>query len=433
MKLMHKYLRRGCAAAILGATQMAAAQAQLSDTTLRGLSACDASFFRSLQQDSAALAGSVPLATRGDTSWIKVPNRNQAQAGSIEFAAPVRAGGLTLLGYTDEVSDLGSLGLYYSWGFLVAGKVDAVYRQLLPLIHDARRMRADDGAYVRSDVRLPGGPWQAFASASGVAAGRGKVERVFLIEPHGELDGVVRVGCSLQGGVDAALLREARPDIDAGEYPVAPNTAGAFDNAPLPPEVLAVTRAALAAAPVWQPRFKTLQFSRQSITPGKPESDTVVDHELRERDGLVVTSEYYRTFAMQRLQLAGLFQLRAAQKGDVSNSYLATSSLTLPLPANLSPGTQFQTSMTTINVPAKPGERPEQLNTLCEVRDTLAASTISASLQGDATRFVCTWQKSGYVVESALLHDLGVAVQLRTVSTDYGESHYRYLNVKVTR
>lgn len=239
MKLMHKYLRRGCAAAILGATQMAAAQAQLSDTTLRGLSACDASFFRSLHQDSVALASSVPLATRGDTSWIKVPNRYQAKGNSVLFAAPLRAGGLTVLGYTDEASDLGSLGRYYSWGFLMAGKADTVFRLLLPLIHDARRMRADDGAYVRSDVRLPGGPWQAFASASGVAAGRDKVERVFLIEPHEELEGVVRVGCSLQGGVDAALLREARPDIDASEYPAAPNATGAFDNAPLPPQVLA--------------------------------------------------------------------------------------------------------------------------------------------------------------------------------------------------
>lgn len=315
----------------------------------------------------------------------------------------------------------------------MAGKVDAVYRQLQPLIYAARRMRADDGAYVRSDVRLPGGPWQAFASASGVAAGRDKVERVFLIEPHEELQGVVRVGCSLQGRVDAALLREARPDIDAGEYPAAANTAGAFDNAPLPPQVLAASQAALAAAPVWQPRFKTLHFSQESTTPGKPEDRSVIDQEWRVRDGLVGVSEHYSTFTMQRLQIAGLFQLRAAEKGDVSNSYLATLSLSLSLPANLLPGTRFQVNLTTINVPAKPGERPEHLSTLCEVQDTLQASTISASLQGEATRFVCTWQKNAYVVESALLHDLGVAVQLRTVSKEHGESHYRYLNVQVTK
>ena len=430
---MHKYFQRCCAVLILAATQMATAQAQLSDTTLRELSACDASFFRSLQQDSAALAGSVPLATRGDTSWIRVPNRYQAKGNSVLFAAPLRAGGLTLLGYTDEASDLGGLGRYYSWGFLVAGKVDAVYGQLQPLIHDARRMRADDGAYVRSDVRLPGGPWQAFASASGVAAGRDKVERVFLIEPHEELQGVVRVGCSLQGGVDGALLREARPDIDASEYPPPPNATGAFDSAPLPPQVLAAAQAALAAAPLWQPRFKTLHFSRQSISAGKPEGSTVVEHDLRERDGLVVTSEHYRTFTMQRLEVAGLFQLRAAEKGDVRNSYLATSSLSLSLPASLSPGTRFQANMTTINVPAKPGERPEHVTTLCEVQDTLQASTIFASLQGEATRFVCTSQETAYVVESALLHDLGVAIQLRTLSKDYGESHYRYLNVQVTK
>lgn len=111
---MHKYLQRCCAAFILGAMQMAAAQAQMSDATLRELSACDASFFRSLHQDGAALAGSVPLATRGESSWIQVPNRYQPKGNSLLFAAPLRAGGLTLLGYTDEVSDLGSLGRYYS-------------------------------------------------------------------------------------------------------------------------------------------------------------------------------------------------------------------------------------------------------------------------------------------------------------------------------
>ncbi|KKO64486.1 hypothetical protein VM94_01863 [Janthinobacterium sp. KBS0711] len=119
---MHKYFQHCCAAFILGTTQLAAAQAQISDATLRQLSACDASFFRSLHQDDAALAGSVPLATRGDASWIKVPNRNQAQAGSIQFATHLRAGGLTLLGYTDEVSDLGSLGRYYHAGNCVRGR-----------------------------------------------------------------------------------------------------------------------------------------------------------------------------------------------------------------------------------------------------------------------------------------------------------------------
>ncbi|NHQ92200.1 hypothetical protein [Janthinobacterium lividum] len=89
--------------------------------------------------------------------------------------------------------------------------------------------------------------------------------------------------------------------------------------------------------------------------------------------------------------------------------------------------------MTTTNVPAKPGERPERVTTRCEVQDTFQTSTIFASLQGEATRFVCTTQETAYVVESALLHDLGVAVQLRTVSKDYGESHYRYLDVKVTQ
>lgn len=151
-------------------------------------------FFPSLHQDGTFLTGSVPLSTRGETSWIRVADRYRAKAGGVLVAVPLSAGGLTLPGYTDAVSGLGSLGRYDSWAFLVAGKV-------------------------------------------------------------GELAGVVRIGCSQQGGVDAVLLREARPDIGASWYPPPPNAAHAFDNAPLPPAVQAVTRAALAAAPVWQPRF----------------------------------------------------------------------------------------------------------------------------------------------------------------------------------
>ncbi|MFM2087691.1 MAG: hypothetical protein RLZZ237_2560, partial [Pseudomonadota bacterium] len=71
--------------------QITAAQAQISDTTLRNLSTCDASFFRSLQKDGAAFADKVPLAQRGEYSGIKVANRYQENANSIMFSAYVPA------------------------------------------------------------------------------------------------------------------------------------------------------------------------------------------------------------------------------------------------------------------------------------------------------------------------------------------------------
>ena len=137
------------------------------------------------------------------------------------------------------------------------------------MIHDGQRVRRDDEVYIRSEVRLPGGGWQAFVSASNEAVGLNRVERVLLIEPHDKLDNVVRVGCSLQGNVGADVLREIRPDIDASEYPALPNAANAYDSAPLPPEVLSAVKAALAAAPVWQPKFKTMHYvlKRTSLTP----------------------------------------------------------------------------------------------------------------------------------------------------------------------
>jgi len=269
IRSMPDYFKHCCAAALLAGMQITAAQAQISDTTLRNLSTCDASFFRSLQKDGAAFADKVPLAQRGEYSWIKVANRYQENANSIMFSAPLSAGKLKVLGYSDDVSDLGKMGRYYSWAFFVEGKVDEVYQQLKPWLHDGQRVRRDDEVYIRSEVRLPGGGWQAFVSASNEAVGLNRVERVLLIEPHDKLDNVVRVGCSLQGNVGADVLREIRPDIDASEYPALPNAANAYDSAPLPPEVLSAVKAALAAAPVWQPKFKTMHYvlKRTALTP----------------------------------------------------------------------------------------------------------------------------------------------------------------------
>ena len=49
--------------------------------------------------------------------------------------------GLKLLSYADEASDLGNLGRYYYWGFVVQGNIDEVAQRLAPLLDQPARLQ----------------------------------------------------------------------------------------------------------------------------------------------------------------------------------------------------------------------------------------------------------------------------------------------------
>jgi hypothetical protein len=66
-------------------------------------------------------------------------------------------------------------------------------------------MNTNDAAYgwVRNDTPV-----------GGTIPSKGSVERVLLVEPAGgELQALVRVGCSLQGAVTPEVIKKERPDV----------------------------------------------------------------------------------------------------------------------------------------------------------------------------------------------------------------------------
>ncbi|MCZ2986456.1 hypothetical protein NYY78_19235, partial [Acinetobacter baumannii] len=81
-----------------------------------------------------------------------------------------------------------------------------------------------------------------------------QVERVLIVEPEGTQGTQSRVSCSVQGGVNAGVLAQLRPDIAPVDYPrtqVEPS----FTEVDVPANV----RQRLDS-PLLQPKFKTLSY-----------------------------------------------------------------------------------------------------------------------------------------------------------------------------
>lgn len=216
--MTRKNHRHGLHAALLTALALTAlpASAQIAEQTLREFTACNSSFFRALAQDAAASQAWPTLERKGEIAWIKVKDRKSAPDNQLDFATPVTVGGLKLLGYFDEISDLQELGRYYYWGFIVEGSVGEVIDKLRPMTVNASRLRPAGPDYARTEVKIGSSDWIAFNTGSGSVPRKNTIERAFIVEGMENNAQATRVSCSLQGAVTAMVIMSERPDL-AGE------------------------------------------------------------------------------------------------------------------------------------------------------------------------------------------------------------------------
>jgi hypothetical protein len=193
------------------------AQPLSSDDLIRQLSSCDAKFFRAIKENDSNLRSVAPIAYRGEIAFWIVPDRKVDEKSMVMFSAPID-GKVKLIGYTDDIVDLDSMGMYYSWGFLASGSPESLAKAIKPMIDDGNRLRKDGDVYVRSEIRsaAAGSTWEKNDNLAGGAVPRkGTIERVFLLEDAGDkYPGVTRISCSLQGSVTPQLLATERPDIE---------------------------------------------------------------------------------------------------------------------------------------------------------------------------------------------------------------------------
>ncbi len=126
-------------------------------------------------------------------------NRRVPAKSMVRFHEPLKVGDLELVGFFDDIVDVNAKTSLLSWGFLVRSSVRDAATKLRPYVWDSDRLRLDGSVYVRSEVwseQHPELDWQKVATEAGEPK-PGTIERVFLIEPSGDVPGLVRLGCSL--------------------------------------------------------------------------------------------------------------------------------------------------------------------------------------------------------------------------------------------
>lgn len=390
------------------------------DETFTAFARCDASFFSSLHDHAAAWKLHAPLASNGSTTWMAVDNR-AGSANSIALKGDPRVGGLRLEGYFDKSSEMGALGYYLFWGFIVDEPLETAVAKLLPLVENPEEVRPTRGQHARSQVRV-GSEWRPTYDQGGIAAGTKLLERVLIFES--ELPGKTTVSCSLQGAVDAAVLKELRPDIPHTQYPQPPATTKIADVA-LPAGI----RDGLDV-PLLAPRFKSISYGFVSSGDGKPDTLPPTVIKMTAENGLLNRTEMYSpTFAVERVMKAGLFQLKSRMSsGD--GRVLLTRSLKLDIPDRWTPGATISGATVMDRVPARPGDEPSKFTLSCRIGERYPASRIQATLQGDAIALDCSDKNSRNI--SAFIEDLGISINLE--SSYQGELRtYTYSDFEVVR
>ena len=400
------------ASALLLPSLAHANDAALTDT-LKAFTHCDARFFNSLHAHGDAWQAYAPLVREKNSTWIAVKNRASGEENSVLVSAPPIAG-LKLLSYFDESTDLGKLGLYYYWGFVVEGGVDDVAKRIAPLLEQPGSLQKNSPVYVRSELKV-GDQWQAMPPQPGSAPGTRRVERVLLVEPEGKQGTQSRVSCSLQGGVDGALLARLRPDIAPADYPrtVAETH---IDDVQVPTSVLQ-----RLDSPLLQPKFKTLTYTSQS-TKDDGSKDSPVSETFTAQGGLLKKKEIYsERFNVDRLTQADLIQLKSKMNGIGDGRVLLTHEITLDIPPTWTPGQTLSARMTMADVPAKPTDTSRITPLNCVVGQRFPARQVFASLTGDAIKLEC--DQGDYKTTRAFIEDLGLAMTLESTSD---KIHYVY-------
>ncbi|MEB0044628.1 MULTISPECIES: hypothetical protein [unclassified Pseudomonas] len=404
MKLPSTALLLACALFLPTAAQ--ASDAALTET-LKAFTRCDASFFASLNTHRDAWGAFAPLKQEKNAAWITVKNRGSSPENSMPLLGTPVVAGMKLLSYVDESSDLGQLGHYYYWGFIVEGSVNEVAKRLAPLMEQPKQLQNVGSSYVRSEIKV-GDQWRVIQPQPGTAPGSKRVERVLIVEAEGKQGNQSRVNCSVQGAVDGAMLAQLRPDIAPADYPQ-PQPDTSITGVAVPEEVLK-----RLDSPLLIPKFKTLSYTYATKT-GDKVNDRPVTIEYTADGGLLKKNEIYsEAFHVERLTQAGLIQLKSKMNGIGDGRVLLTRELEVKTPTSWSPGQTLSARLVMEEVPARPTDKPIKLSTTCTVGQRFPARQVFASLTGDAIALECEHDNSK--TSNAFIEDLGVSLILESTS-----------------
>lgn len=397
------------------------ADAQSLDKSFAAFTACDASFFKSIATDQATWRAHTQVEGTDTLAWIKTKDRKAPGGNVLEIPSKPTVAGLPVTHYLDESSSLGTDSYFYYWGFKLAGTVDSVMEQIKPLVYDNKRLRKDDGAFVRTELKFLGKPWLPAATPSGSVPRAMTIERAFLIEKDTDLPDTVKVLCSLQGDLNAEVLQELRPDIAPKDYPETLDPE-LFNKVRVGDDVMQQIKAVVQKNALWTPKFKRVTYSSKN---GRDETLVTL---VNTDDGLLSVTEDYGLFKMQRQMLAGFVQTKS--RFNAAGSIFVTEKLDLNLPSELNKGQTLGYQQTSQAMPAETGQKVTTFGLKCVVGDTFEASKIFASLTGRAVELQCTNAK-GEAQNKAFLESLGIVITYTPATGFFGSAKPKYTRFSI--
>ncbi|SCB78893.1 hypothetical protein [Gilliamella intestini] len=147
-------------------------------------------------------------------AYISVENRSDITKNYVYFAHPMTYKNLTITGYYDSAMDLGKMGKYYFWGFIINNDIDQI-KETLNFV-DWKNME-DNLLYIANPkIRNINDDLQTWHKNTDIVVGVKTIpvpdttEKLLLLEKGPNMNLLI---CSIQGIVTPALLKQERPDI----------------------------------------------------------------------------------------------------------------------------------------------------------------------------------------------------------------------------
>ncbi|MFQ1017981.1 hypothetical protein [Gilliamella apicola] len=147
-------------------------------------------------------------------AYFAVENRSDIAKNYILFKKPVTYKNLTITGYYDSAMDLGKIGKYYFWGFIIDNDINQI-KDTLNFV-DWKNME-DNLLYIaKPKIRSINDDLQTWHKNTGTVVGVKTIpapdttEKLLLLEKSPNMNLLI---CSLQGIITPELLKKERPDI----------------------------------------------------------------------------------------------------------------------------------------------------------------------------------------------------------------------------
>ena len=182
---------------------------------IQSLTLCNPNFFKEVYVNKSELQKYTTIRTFDkNKAYISVENRTDTYKNYTYFKIPMTYKNLTIKGYYDSDMDLGKLGKYYFWGFIIDNDINQIKETLNfidwkntgdnlmyfanPMIH-----------YINEEIHVWNKNTGTVVGVKTVPA-PGTTEKLLLLEKYANMNLLL---CSIQGTVTVELLKQERPDI----------------------------------------------------------------------------------------------------------------------------------------------------------------------------------------------------------------------------